>query len=174
MELAVDAVGAGDDVPEHGPDVGGGFGEDAGALVEVGVSVSDDGVGVGLVEVVEDYVGVGDDEVGVGVILEVVAYWKGDPVLGFDHCWAINSAGVDDSQGISWADTTAHQDLGGSERSSGKNNTPSNGGYVDDTGVTSGGIWLNLNTGDVSADADDSPDRCVLPPSKVLSRTRGY
>lgn len=98
MELAVDAVGAGDDVPEHGADVGGGFGEDAGALVEVGVSVGDDGVGVGLVEVVEDYVGVGDDEVGVGVILQVVSDWKGDPVLGFDHCRAINGASIDDGQ----------------------------------------------------------------------------
>lgn len=98
MELAVDAVSAGNDVPEHRTDVGGGFGEDAGALVEVGGFISGDGVGVCLVEVVEDDIGVRNDEIGVGVILEVVSNWKGDPVIGLDHGWAINSAGIDDGQ----------------------------------------------------------------------------
>lgn len=64
LQLARDAVGAGDLLPEHGADVGRRLGEDPRAVAEVGLLVRLDWLVPGGVEVVEDYVWVGDYHVG--------------------------------------------------------------------------------------------------------------
>ena len=64
LERAVNVVGAPDGLPGDWSNVGGRCSQNTRALAEVGVLVSGDGVGPGLVEVVVGDVGVLDDKVG--------------------------------------------------------------------------------------------------------------
>jgi hypothetical protein len=64
LQLADDAVGAANLLPDHRAEVRGGLGEDASALGEVGIPIGEDRGVPGLIEVVKGNVGVADDGVG--------------------------------------------------------------------------------------------------------------
>jgi len=158
---ALNSVLALDNFPEHGADVGGRLGENTSAALEVGIFVRFDGIGPGLVEVVEGDIGVADNEIGVDVVVEVLSDREVDPLGLVDESRAVLSAVLDDVELGGWANTAAEQDLGGTEGTSGENDFSSlvEGDVSAVASVAAG----KFDASDLGAIANDPSDGGVHP-----------
>lgn len=90
-----------------GANVGSGLGENTGAAVEVGITVTGVGGGPGLVEVIENDIGVVDDQISVEMVNKVVANGQVDPrLLGNEGLLILGAS--NNLKLISRANTTYH------------------------------------------------------------------
>lgn len=153
LELTSNPISTNEGFPCHSVRARGSGGENTGTVVQVVVSITDDWGVIGSIEVVCLDGRLGEDHISVGVVKDVISYGKPDPTTGSNHAWAVGT-GFNNVELISWADTTAEEDLGSPEGTSRKNNSSGVGGDIDDTSeaVRAGGSDLDTSNPGTSTD----------------------
>lgn len=160
LDLASDTISTDERFPCHSVRSRSSSGEDTGAAIQVQVHIGSVGVVVGTIEIVGFDTGLAKDKICVGMVQNVVSNRKPDPARGRNHGWAI-SAGLNNVELISWADTTAEEDLGGSECSGRKDDPSSVGCDAVDTNLTTWARSNNLDTSDSATGTEDLGDSSV-------------